>query len=129
VTVNGGDVTILDGDTFAVGDNGTYTIVFYLLDADGNAVNASKTYSVTLELTEGSPDSQAWMMVDGVKVYGSLASLLNRANAGDTIYLLTSDVIAIEDNAKLYSVNIVPDTDAFGGDSCVILSTNDPDGE
>jgi len=129
VSVNGGDVQLIDGDTYTVADSGTYEIVFFLLNENGLAVDTSKTYDVVLDFTQAAQSNEAWMSVNGEKVYGSLASLLRQANAGDTIYLLTNDVIALNDTSKLSSVNLVPDPDVFGNDNYVIVSTDSPDGE
>ncbi len=82
-----------------------------------------------LDFTQASENSEAWMMIGGEKVYGTLSTLLSQAESGSTIYLLTTDVIAISDASKLSTVTLQPDADVFGTDHCVIISTNDPDGE
>ena len=69
------------------------------------------------------------MEVDGQKVYGTLASLVESAPDGTTIYLLTNDVIALSDTAKLSRVHLAPDPGAFESGSYVIVSTDSPEGE
>ncbi|MCE5342757.1 MAG: hypothetical protein LLF96_04100, partial [Eubacteriales bacterium] len=129
VAVNGGEITLLAGDTYTVTASGEATFVFYLLDGSGNLMDTSKIYHVLLDFSQTAVDSEAWMMLNGEKVYGTLSSLLQQAEAGATIYLLTSDVITLGDASMLNAVTLKPDEDAFGSGHCVIISTNDPDGE
>ncbi len=129
VSINGSEIAQLVSNLYAQTQSGDYTLVFYILNADGEAVAASSSYHTVLDFTQASGNNEAWMQVGSVKVYGTLASLLRQADSGATIYLLTSDVIELSDASKLSSVNLAPDPDVFGSDHCVIVSADDPDGE
>ena len=92
-------------------------------------VDLSTTYHVLLDVADTTVSKQAWMEVDGQQVYGTLASLVESAPDGTTIYLLTNDVIALSDSAKLSRVHLAPDPGMFENGSYVIVSTDSPEGE
>ena len=128
IAINGSDVVQLRGNTYAVTKSGDYTIVFYLLDSDAAVVSTSSQYHVIVDYSTAAADSEAWMYVGKVKLYGTLASLLRQADSGSTIYLLTSSVIALTDTSKIAAVKLAADPDAFGSEYGVVVSSNSPDG-
>ena len=129
IILNGQAVTPLAGDTYCVTANGESVFAFCLLDSEGTMVDLSTTYHVLLDVADTTVSKQAWMEVDGQQVYGTLASLVESAPDGTTIYLLTNDVIALSDTAKLSRVHLAPDPGMFENGSYVIVSTDSPEGE
>ncbi len=129
IILNGQAVTPLAGDTYCVTANGESVFAFCLLDSEGTMVDLSTTYHVLLDVADTTVSKQAWMEVDGQQVYGTLASLVESAPDGTTIYLLTNDVIALSDSAKLSRVHLAPDPGMFENGSYVIVSTDSPEGE
>lgn len=129
VSINGGEMMGLPGDTYAQTDSGETTCVFYLLDETGAIADTSAAYAMVLDFSVALTTGEAWMEVSGAKLYGSLASLLRQADSGAVIYLLTTDVMAITNTAALESVTLLPDPDTFGAEYGVITSDTSPAGE
>lgn len=129
ISINGSAIYQMRDNTYAVTKSGDYTLIFYLLDADGNTVSQSGEYHVIVDYAEAEQNSEAWMAVGEVKLYGTLSSLLRQADSGATLYLLTSGVIALTDSAKLSSVNLAADPTTYGEDYGVVVSDNNPDGD
>ena len=129
LTINGSNVVRLRADTYAVTESGDYLIVFYLLDSDGNTVATSGQYHVVVDYSIADESNEAWMAVGNVKLYGTLASLLDQADAGASIYLLTGEVLAVSSTVKLEMVNIAPDPDHYGSEYSVVVSDTNPDGD
>lgn len=128
ISINGRAMARLRSNTYAETDSGEYTFVFYLLDADDNVVDTSAEYHVLLDYAQANADNEAWMAVGDVRLYGTLSSLLSRADAGANIYLLTRSVLPITNTSKLSSVNLLADPDTFDSDACVITDETSPDG-
>ena len=129
VAAEGSDRVTLKGDTFAVTQSGDYTFTFYLQNALGEVVDTSAPYHVIVDFSQAEQDSQAWMYAGNTKLYGTLSSLLRQAQGGETVYLLTTDVIALADTAALEAVTLAADPDRFGSEYGVIVSQTNPDGE
>ena len=129
ISINDGKVVAMRSDTFAETDSGEYTYTFYILNKDGEIIDTSSQYHVILDYSLANYNSEAWMEVNGAKMYGSVASLLRQAGSGAKIYLLTSSVIAITNTSALESVSVVPDPELYGSDYGVVTSSNSPDGE
>lgn len=129
ISINGSAIYQMRDNLYAVTKSGDYTLTFYLLDADGNTVSQSGEYHVIVDYSDAEQNSEAWMSVGEVKLYGTLSSLLRQAESGSTLYLLTSGVIALTDTSKLASVNLAADPSTYGGDYGVVVSDNSPDGE
>jgi len=129
ISINGSAIYQMRDNLYAVTKSGDYTLLFYLLDADGNTVSQSGEYHVIVDYSQAEQDSEAWMSSGEVKLYGTLSSLLRQADSGSTIYLLTSGVIALTDTSKLASVNLAADPTTYGEDYGVVISDNSPDGD
>ncbi len=128
LSLNGAAMKRLAGDTYTAVDSGEYTLQFYLLAEDGSIVDQSAVYHVILNFTEAAQTGDAWMMLDGKRVYGSLSSLLRHAQGGQTIYILTGAVLSVTNTAKLAAVNLAPDPEHYGSEFGVVTSATSPDG-
>ena len=128
ISINGGGVVRLRNNTYAVTKSGEFTLAFYLLNSEDATVDGSGTYRVIVDYTEAEQNSEAWMMSNDMKLYGTLASLLSRAGSGATIYLLTSDVIALASASALDSVTLAADASTFGDGAGVVISDTSVDG-
>ncbi|MEA5145972.1 MAG: hypothetical protein VB041_08045, partial [Candidatus Limiplasma sp.] len=128
VSVNGGEVKAIAGDTCTLTESGSFALVFSLLAEDGTVMDVSPCYSVVLDFSQAAATGEAWMAQNGAKVYGTLSSLLSQAEGGATLYILTDAVLTVHNTAALSSVTLLPDPEHYGAGFGVVISANSPDG-
>ncbi len=130
-SLNEGEVQALEGDRYVAELQGKNTLRFVILDAQGHVVARSAKYELQLdfESTENSR-KQAWMERDGQKRYGTLQGLLAQAEAGDVIYIQSTEVMEISGGiSALAGVSLQPDNQIFAGNYRVKISESGPSGQ